>query len=171
MAYGIITRHDGKIEVESELGKGSTFTLEFPVTKNTVIPIASSNHEPDTKSKALSILVVDDEVNICEVLNAYLSSGGHRVKTVDNGADAIDITTRERFDLVICDMAMPHVCGYDVVKALNRLDKRPKIGIITGWDVKPKPTDYEDINIDFIIKKPFKFKALTKLINELSISG
>ncbi len=171
MAYGIITRHDGKIEVESELGKGSTFTLEFPVTKNTVIPIASSNHEPDTKSKALSILVVDDEVNICEVLNAYLSSGGHRVKTVDNGADAIDITTRERFDLVLCDMAMPHVCGNDVVKALNRLDKRPKIGIITGWDVKPKPTDYEDINIDFIIKKPFNFKALTKHINELSISG
>jgi FixJ family two-component response regulator len=68
-------------------------------------------------------------------------------------------------------MAMPHVCGYDVVKALNRLNKRPKIGIITGWDVGLKPTGYEDTNIDFIIRKPFNFKTLTKHINELSISG
>ena len=167
MAYGIITRHSGKINVESEVGKGSTFTLEFPVTKNTVIPIASSNHELDTKNKDLSILVVDDEVNICELLNAYFSSGGHRVKTVDNGADAIDITKRENFDLVLCDMAMPNVCGYDVVKALNRLGKRPKIGIITGRDVKPKPTDDEDFKVEFVIKKPFDFSELTRNINDI----
>jgi two-component system cell cycle sensor histidine kinase/response regulator CckA len=167
VAYGILTRHCGKINVESEVGKGSTFTLELPVTRNTVIPITSSGNEPDTKSKDLSILVVDDEVNICELLDAYLSNGGHRVKTVDNGVDAIDITMREKFDLVLCDMAMPHVSGYDVIKALNRLDKTPKIGMITGWDGKLITTDGKDLNIDFILKKPFDFNVLTKHINEL----
>jgi CheY-like chemotaxis protein len=171
VAYGILSRHSGKINVESEVGKGSTFTLELPVTGDSVIPIKSSIYEPDTKCKDLSILVVDDEVNICELLNAYLLNNGHRVKTVDNGADAIDITMRERFDLVLCDMAMPQISGYDVIKALNRLDKTPKIGIITGWDGKPIPIDDKDISVDFIIKKPFDFNVLTKHINELSISG
>ncbi len=169
VAYGILSRHSGKINVESDVGRGSTFTLELPATSNTVIPIASSSHEPCTKCKDLSILVVDDEVNICELLNVYLSSDGHRVKTVDNGADAIDITMREKFDLVLCDMAMPQVSGYDVVKALNMLDKTPKIGMITGWDGKLLPKNNKNLNIDFIIKKPFEFEVLMKHINELFI--
>ncbi len=170
VAYGILTKHGGKINVESELGKGSTFTLELPITRNTVIPIASPDYEPDTRSRDLAILVIDDEVNICELLNEYLSNGGHSVQTVDNGADAIDITTREKFDLVLCDMAMPHVSGYDVIKVLNRLEKTPKIGIITGWDGEPIPNGDKDINIDFVLKKPFDFNMLTKHINELFLS-
>ncbi|MCP4254224.1 MAG: PAS domain S-box protein [Candidatus Scalindua sp.] len=171
VAYGILSRHSGKINVESEVGKGSTFTLELPATGDLVIPITSTSNEQDAKCKDLSILVVDDEVNICELLNVYLSNDGHNVKTVDNGADAINITMRERFDLVLCDMAMPQVSGYDVVKALNMLDKIPKIGIITGWDGKPVPIEDKDINIDFILKKPFDFKVLMKHINALFISG
>ena len=170
MAYGILTKHSGKINVESEVGKGSTFTLELPATSNTVTPIIPVSYEPDTNSRDLSILVVDDEVNICELLNEYLSNGGHRVKTVDNGAAAIDITERERFDLVLCDMAMPKVSGYDVVKALNKLDRTPKIGIMTGWEGKPISKNDKDKNIDFILKKPFEFNVLAKYINELYLS-
>ena len=62
---------------------------------------------------------------------------------------------------------MPEVFGYDVIKALNELEKRPRIGIITGWGEKLKPLDDEDLRVDFIIKKPFDFSELTKHINEL----
>ncbi len=170
MAYGILTKHSGKINVESEVGKGTTFTLELPATRNTVAPIALASYRPDTNSRSLSILVVDDEVNICELLNEYLSNCGHRVKMVDNGAAAIDITERERFDLVLCDMAMPKVSGYDVVKTLNRRDRTPKIGMMTGWDGKLISKDDKDVNIDFILKKPFEFNVLAKYINELYFS-
>ena len=87
------------------------------------------------------------------------------VKTVYNGNDAIELTRKEAFDLVLCDMAMPDVYGYDVIKVLNALEKRPKIGIITGWGEKLKPLE-ENLKVDFIVKKPFNFKELTKHINE-----
>ncbi len=166
MVYGIMTRHGGKIEVESEGGKGSMFKLQFPITTDTVCSIATPQPEKEIKNMDLCILVVDDEEAICNILDTFLSSAGHKVKTVDNGADAINIIKTENFDLVLCDLVMPDVFGYDVIKAFNEQEKRPKIGIITGWGEKLKPIE-EGIKVDFIIKKPFDLLVLRKQINDV----
>jgi PAS domain S-box-containing protein len=165
MVYGIVTRHGGKIYVDSEIGKGTTFTLQFPVTNKRRSPIETPGTEQKASINGLRILVVDDEEAMRNILEQLLSRSGHNVKTVDNGADAINMVEGEGFDLVLCDLAMPNVFGYDVVKVLNGLKKRPKIGIITGWseyDVSNK-----DIKVDFYLKKPFKHSELAKHINEL----
>ena len=109
--------------------------------------------------------MVDDEEAICDILDKFLSRGGHKVKTVDNDADAIDIIKAEEFDLVLCDLSMPNVFGYDVIKVLNELEKRPKIGIITGWGENLKTIDGECMKVEFIVRKPFNFSELTKHIN------
>ena len=88
-SYGIMTRHGGKINIESEVGKGSTLTLQFPTTTKTVSPMVSAKPELDTKNKSIRILVVDDEENTRKLLNIFLSEDGHKVKTVGNGAEAI----------------------------------------------------------------------------------
>ncbi|MGR3303142.1 MAG: PAS domain S-box protein [Candidatus Scalindua sp.] len=165
-AYGIVTGHDGKIEVESKVGRGSIFTLQFPTAVKTVSPMISPEPEQDTKSKSLRILVVDDEEAICNILDKFLSKKGHMVRIVGNGRKAIILTKATDFDLVLCDLAMPDVFGYDVIKALNKLEKRPKIGIITGWDEKLKPIDDEGLKVDFIIKKPFDLSELSRHIND-----
>ncbi len=103
------------------------------------------------------------------VLNGILSKLGHKVKTVDNGVEAIELSRNEDFDLVLSDLAMPDVTGYGVIKAVSELEKRPKIGIITGWSEKLKPLEEENMNVDFIIKKPFDFSELSKHINDLRI--
>ena len=169
-AYGIITEHGGKIEVESKIGKGTTFTLQFPAATKTVSPMIFPEPGQDTKSKSLRILVVDDEKDICTLLDKFLSKDGHKVRTVDNGAEAIELAKSEDFSLVLCDMAMPDVFGYDVIKALNNLEKRPMIGIITGWGEKLKPVDGEDFKVEFIIKKPFDLSELSRYINNLTTS-
>tara|TARA_B100001964_G_scaffold172556_1_gene189998 strand:+ start:1361 stop:1567 length:207 start_codon:yes stop_codon:yes gene_type:complete len=64
-------------------------------------------------------------------------------------------------------MAMPDVNGYDVIRALNKLEKRPKIGIITDWNEKLEPLDGEDLKVDFILNKPFDFSQLIEQINSL----
>jgi len=62
---------------------------------------------------------------------------------------------------------MLKVFGYDVIEAINRLEKRPKIGIITDWGEKLKPKNRERIKFDFILNKPFNLSELTKSINDV----
>ncbi len=99
------------------------------------------------------------------MLDFYFSRCGNKVKTVNNGADAIDIAKSEDFDLVLCDMS-----GYDVTALLDKLEKRPKIGIITGWRERLKSME-KCTNIDFVLRKPFDLDKLKKQINELDIGG
>ena len=165
IVYGIVTRHGGNIDVASKIGKGTTFTLQFPIPTIKKSQIEALKHEQETNVKNLHILVVDDEEAIRNILEQFLSRDGHTVKTVDNGAEAINMVEGEDFDLVLSDLAMPNVFGYDVVKAIDGLEKRPKIGIITGWNEEHAPADKE-IKVDFYLKKPFKKTDLTKHIND-----
>ncbi len=169
VAYSIIKRHYGKIKVESQVGKGTTFNLSIPVRKDAVQKAAPSEPVREITTKKLRILAIDDEQQICTLLNDFFSREGHAIKTADNGAEAIELTRREDFDLVLCDLVMPDVTGYDVIRAINELDKKPKIGIATGWGEKIKMIEEEDWKVDFIIKKPFNFSTLRKKINELGI--
>ena len=166
ISYGIITRHNGKINVTSEEGKGTTFNLSIPICKEAVKRIVSPEPAQEIKTKKHHILVVDDKESICEILDAFLSGEGHTVKTIHNGAEAIELTRKENFDLVLSDLAMPEVTGYDVIKAMNELDKTPKIGLITGWD---EELTFEEAKLkpDFIIKKPFELLELARQINDV----
>jgi PAS domain S-box-containing protein len=166
VTYGVIMKHGGKIEVESEEGKGTTFNLSLPIRKDIVQKVVPP--EPDRRAavRKLRILVVDDNEDVCEIMYGVLARGGHAVKTVDDGVEAIELAGREEYDLVLCDLLMPKIHGYDVIKAVSKLDKIPKIGIMTGWNEKLKPIG-EDCKVDFILKKPFKYAELAKHINEL----
>ena len=166
IAYGIIIRHGGKVEVESDLGRGSTFTLQFPTTDKKVSPTATLEQEQEINKKNLRILVVEDEEDLCDILDKFLSKRGCKIKIVDNGVGAINIINVEDFDLVLCDLAIPDVNGYEVVRAINKLKERPKIGITTGWKADHKLFDKEDMKVDFFLKKPFKLSELAKHIND-----
>ena len=166
VTYGIMKRHSGNIEVESEVGKGATFTLHIPIRKEVVQRVVPSESVRKTETKKLRVLVVDDEQEICVILETFLTGKGHTVKAVNSGAEAIEQSRREDFDLVLCDLAMPEVTGYDVIKAVNELDKIPKIGISTGWGDKLKSIDEEDLKVDFLIKKPFSLSELERKISD-----
>jgi len=93
------------------------------------------------------------------------------VRTVDNGAEAISLAEDNNYDLVLCDMVMPEVYGYDVIKALNEMERIPKIGVITGWGEQLKLMDDEAFKVDFLLKKPFDFSEMLLLINNLFINN
>ena len=166
VSYSVIKNHFGRIEVESEEGKGTTFNISFPIRKEAIKREVSTEPVRERKTKKLHILVVDDEEAICVNLDALLSREGHAVKTVNSGAEALELAGKEDFDLVLCDLAMPEITGYDVIKALNGLDKKPKIGLVTGWDEKLTFEEGE-FEPDFIVIKPFKLLELVRQINDL----
>ena len=120
-----------------------------------------------SKGTNLSILIVDDEQYICDFLSEFLSGKGYTVTSVCSGNEAINLITRKSFDLVLCDMVMPEISGKVVIKALGILDERPKVGIITGWSSKMGQYNYEGLNADFILTKPFDLSELSKQINSL----
>jgi len=168
IAYGVITGHDGKIEVESEVGKGTTFTMSIPITRETPQEAVVSPELPrKIKAHGLRILVIDDDEEICSILNKYFSKDGHDVKSVNSGSDAVKLLMNEGFDLVLCDLIMPGITGHDIVKVIDELDKKPKVGLITGWDEKIKAKSEEVLKVDFIIRKPFDFSKLASHINEI----
>jgi nitrogen fixation negative regulator NifL len=166
MGYGIVTRHGGEIEVKSKVGKGTTFTLRFPTTNERTSLIVDPEPVQEISEMNLRILVVDDEEAICNLLDEFLSRSGHKVKIANNGADAIELMKNEEFDLALCDLVMPDIFGYDVINTINGLGKRPKIGIISGWN-ESLWTKGDKIKVDFFLKKPFGLAALGKQINRV----
>ena len=165
VSYGVIMRHNGKIWIESEDGKGTTFNLSIPIQKDVVQKIVPSEPEQKVTTRKLDILVVDDNEDLCDVLGDFLTRIGHTVKSFNNSTKALELIGKENFDLVLCDLVMPDVHGYDVIKTINKLGNIPKIGIMTGWDEDGMPIDDENFKVDFILKKPFKHKELLNYIN------
>ncbi len=111
--------------------------------------------------------MVDDYVGVGNMLYEYFSWCGYNVKVVEDGAEAIGLCMSEVFDLVFVDLVMPNVSGYDVIKSLNRLGDRPKIGLVTGWSEKLKLGEGECLSVDFIVKKPFNLSEIAKIINDI----
>ncbi|MCP4269336.1 MAG: PAS domain S-box protein, partial [Candidatus Brocadiaceae bacterium] len=167
MSYGIVESYGGSIEVESVVENGSTFTLRLPIAVLPVQQKESSVEDLKIKVKGLSILVIDDMKDIRSLLEGFFTNGGHTVKSAEGGNMAIELIKMEAFDIVLCDLVMPDISGYEVIEVMNRIEKRPKIGLMTGWSERIETEDHNDLNVDFIIKKPFKLAELTKHINEL----
>ncbi len=78
------------------------------------------------------------------ILGKFLSREGHKVVVVQNGVEAIKLLNSKGFDLVLCDLVMPDMAGHDVVKVIDELDKRPRVGLITGWDEKIETKSKEE---------------------------
>ena len=119
ICYGIIKRHGGEIDVESEVGGGTTITTRLPISRDNSDFVIRPEQKYELGVTNLRILVVDDEHAVCEFLSEFLSQEGQNVKSAYGGKEAIKLLKSKRFDLVLCDLVMPEVGGREVVKMLR----------------------------------------------------
>jgi len=112
------------------------------------------------------ILVIDDEEAVRDILSRMLMTKGHQVETASDGDEGIERFKKQPFDLVFTDLGMPKISGWEVGKALKRLNPKIPIVMITGWGMELSREKMGENGIDLMISKPFNFDQVTQLIFE-----
>jgi PAS domain S-box-containing protein len=171
MVYGTMQRHEGQIEIESELGKGTTFRLLFPLRE---AEAKESEEEEAKELPPLRILLVDDDPRVRRILGELMKSWGHTVVVAEDGFNALDaflVASRsgQPFDVVITDLGMPRMNGAELVRRIREHDRQVPIIIVTAWG-----KEHFVPEADAILSKPVHSQdlksALWKVVRQRKVS-
>jgi PAS domain S-box-containing protein len=169
MVYGVVQRHGGSIEIDTEPGQGTTVAIWLPTSPqhqtarvDMDLPISLETLKPVT------ILVVEDEEMIRESLIETFTSFGHRVLAAADGVEGLDCYLQvDDLDIVITDLGMPRLSGWRLIEQIRMQDTRLPIIIISGWGDEVSPERVLRYGVDKVIAKPFTVSDLQSALNEV----
>lgn len=164
LAYGIITRHNGRILIKSQEGKGTTLTVKLPRRKTEDRDGFQEKISEETQIE--NILIIDDEPAIRELLCDILRSEGHQAVAVDNSLKGLKLFEKEDFGIVFTDLNMPEMSGWEVIDKLRTLKPEVVIIMITGWGTQVDSKKLKVNSVDLFMAKPFEVKKLFEILNQ-----
>lgn len=171
MVHGIVTSYDGTIEVESDVGAGTRFIISLPADSRgpAVEPEVRGDTSPprERAARPLDVLVVDDEPSIRQVLTRYFASRGHAVVSARDGADAVRLARQTTFDVVVCDLRLPGIDGYEVVRRIRSLPSgvRTRCIIMSGGSSELVESMRDDtVMVSAVIAKPYDIEDLRRIV-------
>jgi two-component system, cell cycle sensor histidine kinase and response regulator CckA len=173
-AITIVKSHGGFINVYSEIGKGTQFTLYFPAKPDSAGAEQESMLPIVQDGRGELILLVDDEENIREVSRAALERAGYRVLTAADGTEAIAmyVENRDEIALVVSDISMPIMDGPATIRALRKLDPAVKVVAMSGLMNPEQTAEIGKLGVDASLSKPFTAQTLHETIGSiLKVSG
>jgi PAS domain S-box-containing protein len=167
MVYGIIRGHGGDISVRSEPGKGSFFAISLPAC-------VSEASEPKVYDASIppggheTILVVDDEEPVRNVLRRILERGGYSVVLAEDGVRGIELfrERRDDIDLVVLDMAMPRMSGSETFESLLAIDQNVKVLISSGYSEEGRAAELLDRGARGFLRKPYGIEMVLNTVRE-----
>lgn len=183
VSFGIIRRHGGNIEVESQYGQGTQFRITLPLAKiadttvkeadesavETPPPAACASGEPRLPTR---LLVVDDEDFVRELLREILEGEHCEVCVAESGAEALEMFGNVQFDGVFTDVGMPGMSGWELAREIRRQNPRIPIAVITGWGEVVGSHEQKAAGVNWIVAKPFTADRIAELVQEVNrLSG
>ena len=160
ISQGIVKEHGGRITLDTPPGGGATFTVELPLRAD--VARAEAAPPQATDAQQLSILVVSAEPHILHYMRATLESWGHTVEVASDGTYALERALAGTFDVIICDLRMPHLSGREMYTKLARQDPRVAERIIfaTGDTVRGDTLQFLERLGRPYLRKPFTLAEL-----------
>ncbi len=181
VSFGIIRRHEGSVEVESEVGMGTRFKIILPkaeLTEETLKVETQIHAAPPAIHTAdrgrtfdanqPKILVVDDEEPIRELLSDLLENEGCRVYLAPGSREALGLFQSTEFDAIFTDVGMPGMSGWELAHAIRERNRTIPIAVITGWGEAVGSDEQKEAQVDWVITKPFRAEKIAELAAEIS---
>ena len=165
--FSIIKRHNGYIDLESELGVGTTFYLYLPACEKKV-SLEKEEAEQILKGEG-RILLMDDEEAILETTGEVLKQLGYEVQTAKDGDEAISLyrQAKKPFDLIIMDLTIPGgMGGKEAIKKLKEIDPGARAIVSSGYSNDPVMADFTKYGFCGVIAKPYKVKELSQVLRK-----
>jgi len=170
MVHGIIRRHEGTIEIDSEEDRGTNFTIRLPIQKE-----AQERQETEATIRPLHVLLVEDRPIVRDVIIEYLLVDGHTVETAINGRDGLEKFHEATFDVVITDRAMPDMNGDKLAAAIKQIAPKQPVIMLTGFGDMMKYVGEIPEGVDILLSKPITLNdfrdALAKAAAKENSSG
>jgi CheY-like chemotaxis protein len=172
-AMTIVKSHGGFINVYSEIGKGSQFTLYLPAHETESLEQVERQQAQLPLGHGELILVVDDEESIREITRGTLETFGYRVLTASDGTEAVALyaENKDEIEIVLTDMMMPFMDGPATIRALKRLNPQIKIIAASGLAANDKAVEAQNVGVKNFLPKPYTAEKLLTTLAELLRGG
>ncbi len=161
VVWGTVKDHNGYIDVQSDLGEGTTFTLYFPITRQEVAAEKPKISTDKYKGQGESILIIDDIKVQREIASEMLKKLGYNVISVPSGEEALRYMTENAADLLVLDMIMnPGIDGLETYKRILQVHPEQKAVIASGYSESDLVKEAQSMGAGAYIKKPYSFENI-----------
>ncbi|MEN6318690.1 MAG: PAS domain S-box protein [Syntrophaceae bacterium] len=161
VVWGTVKDHNGYIDVQSEEGKGTTFTLYFPVTREEIGEVEKAVSPVIYKGKGESILVVDDVKEQRELAINMLERLEYRVAAVAGGEEAIEYLKNKKADLIVLDMIMdPGIDGMETYRRIVEINPKQKAIIVSGFSETDRIRNAQEMGAGDFVRKPYVLEKI-----------
>lgn len=166
--YGFVQRSNGHIKVFSEPGHGTHFDFYFPrYTESFISEDLSEEPLPENLDGNEAILIVDDDPNLRLIASEYLGKHGYQVSVADSGANALVILEKQHIDLMVCDVVMPDMDGYQLAEKVHKKYPAIRIQLVSGYSDQPKNDPFRIRLYNAILNKPYSYESFVSRVRNV----